>query len=48
MTSLNREKIYFGALKQYLQIIVNKGEFYKTTKLYLSSIYRTYKRANSI
>lgn len=48
MTSLNREKIYIGALKQYLQIIVSNGELYKTTKLYLYSIYRTFKRANSI
>jgi glycosyltransferase involved in cell wall biosynthesis len=48
MTSLNREKIYFGALKQYLQIIVSNGELYKTTKLYLYSIYRTFKRTNTI
>lgn len=43
MTSFNREKCYFKAFMQYVSIMKNNKERYQLTKLYLYSIYKSFK-----
>ncbi len=48
ITSLNREKKYCKAFRQYLNSIGRNGDRYKITKLYLYSIYRSFKKPNTV
>jgi glycosyltransferase involved in cell wall biosynthesis len=43
MTSCNREKSYFKAFMEYVSIMKNNKERYLLTKLYLYSIYKSFK-----
>jgi glycosyltransferase involved in cell wall biosynthesis len=43
MASFNREKSYFKAFMQYVSIMNNSNERYPLTKLYLYSIYKSFK-----
>ncbi|MDI1305924.1 MAG: glycosyltransferase [bacterium] len=43
MTSFNREKSYFKAFMQYVSIMKNNKDRHQLTKLYLYSIYKSFK-----
>jgi glycosyltransferase involved in cell wall biosynthesis len=48
ITSLNREKKYCKAFRQYLNSIGRNGDRYEITKLYLYSIYQLFTKPNRV